>query len=115
MIDEEILKKKIEGFIESEASIPHEKDKISDKLYSLFNENSSLKKKIYDARMADTETRRNLISEILEEVKHPILSSIFHEAREDSLAEPFSIERSNPKMGLKKNRYRKVIKCDFER
>lgn len=114
MIDEEIIKKRIERFIESGLSISKGKDKISDKLHSLLKKNSSLKKKIYDARIADIKTRRNLISEILEEVKHPILSSIFHTTEAKASLKDFSNGNINPELKFKKKRYRKVIKCSFE-
>ncbi len=115
MIDEEIIKKTIESLVDSGVSRSKRKDKISDKLHSLLKENSSLKKKIYDARMADTKTKHNLISEILEEVKHPILSSLIHTDETGVLLKDYSSGKIDSKAAFKKNRYRKVIKCHFEK
>jgi len=117
MINEKVIKQVIEKYIGSKGFSSKVEREVSDRLSSLLKGDASLKKKIYDARMADTSTKRNLVAEILEEVKHPILSSIFacDEPRGFSAALSDEDEKQSPRDKGVQKPYRRVLKCTFEK
>ncbi|MEW5806483.1 MAG: hypothetical protein AB1756_03905 [Acidobacteriota bacterium] len=120
MVDELIIKRVIEKFIESKNFSSKMERQVSNGLLSLLQESPALKQKLYDARIADTKTKRDLVSEILEEVRNPILSSIFQGVESGSFyaelpAEAHGDLSSKKETKGERHRYRKVIRCTFEK